>query len=83
MLLWTESIYIPEHIYYLLLGAIVFVTVLKNICSLSPSLSIEAASGVEIQWCFSQVKGTIEDEVADGEEILFSSTVWAGKCYLQ
>ena len=21
----------------------------------------------EIQWCFSQVKGTIEDEVADGK----------------
>lgn len=25
--------------------------------------------GGEIPWCFSQVKGTIEDEVADGKEI--------------
>lgn len=24
--------------------------------------------GGEIPWCFSQVKGTIEDEVADGKE---------------
>ena len=27
-----------------------------------------AGGGGEIPWCFSQVKGTIEDEVADGED---------------
>lgn len=30
----------------------------------------EVSSEKEIQWCFSQVKGTIEDEVADGEGVL-------------
>jgi len=29
----------------------------------------------EIPWCFSQVKGTIEDEVADGMSIVFIS-IW-------
>ena len=32
-------------------------------------------NGGEIQWCFSQVKGTIEDEVTEGT----SNVVWTGK----
>lgn len=42
----------------------------------SPLLDAGGGGGEdEIQWCFSQVKGTIEDEVADGKylEPLYSS----------
>ena len=39
--------------------------------------------GVEIPWCFSQVKGTIEDEVADGMYacvcVCVFMCVWKGK----
>ena len=37
----------------------------ENICY--SSFLITGGSHEEIPWCFSQVKGTIEDEVADGK----------------
>ena len=31
---------------------------------------VHTGGGGEIPWCFSQVKGTIEDEVADGKDTI-------------
>lgn len=45
-----------------------------SICSKNPwcyllaySCELLSGNGGEIQWCFSQVKGSIEEEVADGK----------------